>query len=206
MTRTLLPYGDRAVLVEFTDPDEAPGLARALTHLHLPDVVDLVPGATTLLVRLASHPGPDLLATLRATPATALDASTARLLEIGVHYDGEDLAEVASLCGLTPAELVARHCGSEWHVQFLGFAPGFAYLANPEAGLDVPRRTTPRPRVPAGSVALAGTWSGVYPRQAPGGWQLIGRTDVVLFDPGRVPPILWQAGDRVRFFDLGDEA
>ncbi len=201
MNRRLLPYGETAVLVEFDDPDDAVGLARALGRLRLPRVVDLVPGATTLLVRLDAPPTDALVDALRTTAVEAPDATTERVIEVSVHYDGEDLADVASLLGLTTQNLVSRHTASTWHVQFLGFAPGFAYLTSPDAGLDVPRRASPRSRVPAGSVALAGTWSGVYPRDSPGGWQLIGRTDFVAFDPGRVPAVGWRAGDRVRFVD-----
>ena len=107
--------------------------------------------------------------------------------------------EVAELTGLSPEEVVARHQQSEYVVGFLGFAPGFAYLLGGDERLHVPRRTEPRVRVPAGTVALGGVYSGVYPRESPGGWHLIGSTETVLFDPTRQPPALLAAGDRVRF-------
>lgn len=114
-------------------------------------------------------------------------------------YDGPDLAAVAELTGLTEEEVVAAHTGSSWQVAFGGFAPGFAYLAGGDPRLQVPRRDQPRTTVPAGSVGLAGEFSGVYPRASPGGWQLIGRTDLVLWDLDRDPPALLAAGLRVRF-------
>jgi KipI family sensor histidine kinase inhibitor len=120
-----------------------------------------------------------------------------------VHYDGADLAELAGLLGTEPAELVRRHTGAEWTVAFCGFAPGFGYLTQDGGGWDVPRRSTPRTTVPPGSVALAGEFSGVYPRESPGGWQLIGRTDVAVFDLGRDPAALLRPGIRVRFVDAG---
>jgi KipI family sensor histidine kinase inhibitor len=116
-----------------------------------------------------------------------------------VTYDGPDLAEVASLTGLSEAAVVTAHTESVWTVGFGGFAPGFAYLTGGDPRLHVPRRGTPRPSVPAGSVGLAGEFSGVYPRSSPGGWQLIGHTDVDLFDVDRDPPALLQPGTRVRF-------
>jgi allophanate hydrolase subunit 1 len=109
------------------------------------------------------------------------------------------LAEAAELLGLTPAGLVERHTGAEWTVAFCGFAPGFGYLTQPGGQWDVPRRATPRTKVPPGSVALAGEFSGVYPRESPGGWQLIGRTDVAVFDLDREPAALLRPGTHVRF-------
>jgi KipI family sensor histidine kinase inhibitor len=116
-----------------------------------------------------------------------------------VRYDGPDLNEVARLMALSPEEVAARHLGAEYVVGFLGFAPGFAYLLGGDERLRVERRAQPRQLVPAGSVALAGPYSGIYPRESPGGWQLIGSTTTVLFDATRDPPALLSAGDRVRF-------
>ncbi len=99
-----------------------------------------------------------------------------------MHYNGEDLAEVAQILGITVDEVVQRHTGSEYTVAFTGFAPGFAYLSGGHPSLNVPRRSTPRTRLPAGSVALAGTFSGVYPQASPGGWQIIGTTPVAMWD------------------------
>lgn len=113
--------------------------------------------------------------------------------------DGADLTEVARLTGLSPDEVVVAHTARSWRVAFCGFAPGFGYLVDGDPRLRVTRRTTPRTRVPAGSVGLAGNYSGVYPRPSPGGWQLIGRTDLVLFDVEHNPPALLEPGVTVRF-------
>ncbi len=124
------------------------------------------------------------------------------LIEIPVRYDGEDLAEVAHLLGITPEEVVRRHTGSEYTVAFTGFAPGFAYLSGGHPSLDVPRRSTPRTRIPARAVGLAGTFSGVYPQASPGGWQIIGVTPVAMWDLRREQPALLKPGYRVRFVDI----
>jgi allophanate hydrolase subunit 1 len=122
---------------------------------------------------------------------------------VSVRYDGPDLEEVARLTGLAPAQIVERHTRGSHHVAFCGFAPGFAYIAGLDAGLRVPRRATPRTRVPAGAVAIADGFTGVYPRASPGGWHLIGHTDLVVFDLGRDPPALLAPGVRVRFVAVG---
>lgn len=130
----------------------------------------------------------------------------ARQVEIPVHYGGEhgpDLAAVAALTRLAPEEVVARHCAAEYRVAMLGFAPGFAYLLGMDPALAVPRRADPRQRVPAGSVAIGGAQTGVYPDELPGGWQLIGRTPLRLFDPLAAEPALLRPGDRVRFRAAG---
>ena len=121
-----------------------------------------------------------------------------RLLRLPVVYDGEDLADVAQRAGLPPSELARRHAAARYRVAFVGFAPGFAYLFGLPPELASPRRATPRPRVPAGSVAIGGAWTGVYPSASPGGWRLIGRTSAVLFDAAADPPSLLAPGDRVR--------
>jgi len=122
-------------------------------------------------------------------------------VELPVQYDGEDLSAVAELLGTTADEVVARHTGSLWRVAFCGFAPGFGYLVTDHNRLQVPRRATPRTSVPAGSVGLAGGFSGVYPRSSPGGWQLIGSTDAVLWDPAAERPALLAPGTAVRFVE-----
>jgi KipI family sensor histidine kinase inhibitor len=119
-----------------------------------------------------------------------------------VQYDGPDLAEVAKLTGLSVDGVIAAHTGTEWKVAFGGFAPGFAYLTGGDPRLEVPRRSEPRTAVPSGSVALAGEFSAIYPRSSPGGWQLIGRTDIAVFNPDREPPALLHAGAVVRFVDV----
>jgi len=121
------------------------------------------------------------------------------VIEIPVAYDGIDLEEVAALTGLPVDEVVRLHCGASYVVAFLGFAPGYGYLVGGDPRLSVPRRDEPRVRVPAGSVAIAGPYSGIYPREGPGGWRVLGTTSVVLFDPTRDPPALLSAGDSVRF-------
>lgn len=133
------------------------------------------------------------------TPDATTDENAGRLHVIPVVYDGPDLAEVATRRGLQPADVVYRHAAREYRVRFLGFAPGFAYLGPLDPSLVVPRRADPRRRVPAGSVALAGDQTAIYPLATPAGWHLIGRTTVRPFDPIRSPPCLFAAGDRVRF-------
>jgi KipI family sensor histidine kinase inhibitor len=125
-----------------------------------------------------------------------------QVIEIPVSYDGPDLAEVARLTGLSVQDVVAAHTGSDWRVAFGGFAPGFAYLSWGDARLAVPRRPEPRTSVPAGSVALAGDFSAIYPRSSPGGWQLIGHTETVVFDVTREPPALLQPGAAVHFVEV----
>ncbi len=121
------------------------------------------------------------------------------MITIGVHYDGDDLDRVAELTGLSSEEVIMIHTGQLWTVAFCGFAPGFGYLAGEHDRLAVPRRPEPRTRVPTGSVALADTYCGVYPRATPGGWQLIGRTDATIWDLDQDPPALLRPGTRVRF-------
>jgi KipI family sensor histidine kinase inhibitor len=197
----ILPSGDRALLVELDDLDEVLGYYAALTADPPADVVDVVPAARTVLVTTSGSL--DVLArALRAvTPAGGARAS-GDLIEIPVVYDGEDLGDVARLLGCSAAEVVARHTGDEWTVAFCGFAPGFGYLTS-GGSWDIPRRESPRTKVPTGAVALAGEFSGVYPRESPGGWQLIGRTSVRIFDSAREPAALFHPGRRVRFVDAG---
>jgi KipI family sensor histidine kinase inhibitor len=131
---------------------------------------------------------------------TATSASQdAEPLRIPTRYDGPDLEEVSRQLGVSPAEVVSRHTGQLWTVEFAGFAPGFGYLTGDDGGLEVTRRDSPRVRIPAGSVGLAGPYTGVYPRPSPGGWQLIGRTDEVMWDVTRDPPALLSPGTRVKF-------
>ncbi|GAA2586709.1 allophanate hydrolase subunit 1 [Actinomadura fulvescens] len=194
----ILPNGDAALLVELPGLDEMLGLYHALAAGPPPGVVDLVPAARTLTLHLAPEADREAVtAAIRSARGRPSGATSAGTVEIPVVYDGEDLADVAELTGLTPEQLVAAHSGTVWQVAFTGFAPGFGYLVG--GGLNVPRRPTPRVRVPAGSVALAGEFTGVYPVDSPGGWQLIGRTGAVLWDLDRDPPALLRPGTRVRF-------
>ena len=190
--------GPLGVLAELPDLSTVHRLAAAARAL--PGVVEVVPGYRTVLVTAESVAR--LAAVREALPVLDLSAGSSvegRLVEVPVVYDGEDLGEVARLTGLSSAEVVRRHTAVDYVVAFLGFAPGFPYLVGLDPSLHVPRRSTPRTSVPAGSVGLAGPQTGVYPQATPGGWQLIGRTSVSFFDVLRDPPALLSAGDRLRF-------
>ena len=201
----ILTASDRALLVEADDLDEAMRLGIAWDGV--PGVVERIPGARTVLVRF--DPVRTTAAALAETfEATVLDTAhvpSTGEVEVPVHYDGEDLAELAGLLDVSAEALVARHLAAGWQVAFSGFAPGFGYVVGDDPFFAVPRRSSPRTRVPAGSVALAGEFTGVYPRESPGGWQLIGRTDAVMWDIDRDPPALLAPGVRVRFMDAGAE-
>ena len=196
MNVTVRPAGDQGALVELPDNGAALRLAGLLRE-ERSDLLDVVIGHTTVLVTWAGEK-PDLGdAVKRALVAEAGPAG--RLVEIPVVYDGPDLDEVAQLTGLSPEEVIARHTGAEHVAAFIGFQPGFAYLTGGDTLLHVPRRDAPRTRVPGGTVAIAGPYSGVYPRESPGGWRLLGSTTALMFDPAREPPALLAPGDRVRF-------
>jgi KipI family sensor histidine kinase inhibitor len=196
----VLPCGDRALLVELPDGADVRAFAAALEQTPLSGQVELVPAARTVLVRLDRAPTDRDVATLRRLrPASGADAGPARQVVLDVVFDGPDLAEVAELTGRSADEVVEVLTSTELTVAFGGFAPGFGYLTGLPADLHVPRRATPRTRVPAGAVGLAGPYAGVYPRASPGGWQLVGRTDAVLFDVDRDPPALLAPGTGVRF-------
>ena len=198
----LRPAGERGLLVELDDLETVHRLHAALRDLDPPGVVELVPGYRTLLV--VAGPGSagaldELAAGLPELELPPAGEVAGEPVEIPVSYDGEDLPEVASLTGLDAEEVVRRHTAPEYTVAFLGFSPGFPYLVGLDPALEVPRRDTPRTSIPAGSVGLAGGQTGIYPTASPGGWQLIGRTDVTLFDPERDPPALLAPGSRLRF-------
>ena len=205
----LLPAGDCALLVELPGLPEVLALLARLRRDPPPGEVDLVPCARTLLLRWRAGRA------VRADLVAALEASApgggppepppGREITIPVRYDGADLAEVAALTGLGVAEVIRRHTAAPQVVGFTGFAPGFAYLAGGDPALEVPRRQVPRPRVPAGAVALAGPFSGIYPRPSPGGWQIIGTTPLVMWDLHRERPALLEPGDRVRFRQMAAE-
>jgi KipI family sensor histidine kinase inhibitor len=192
--------GDAALLVEAEGT--AHRLAAAIGAVRLPHLVDVIPGARTVLV--VTEPGlvalDELAARIEALPLPPAGSAAAREVEIPVVYDGPDLAEVARLTGLSPGEVIARHAAAEYTVGWMGFSPGFGYLTGIDPGLaTVPRLDEPRLRVPAGSVAVAGGLAAVYPTTSPGGWRLLGRTSAVLWDPDRDPPALFTPGMRVRF-------
>lgn len=207
-TMRFLPVNLDALLVELDDLPQTLALLASLQSEPLRGIEELVPAARTLLVRYR----PSMVsraALVAAIGARSLDATverTSTLIEIPVSYSGEDLDEVAQMLGITREEVIRRHTGSEYTVAFTGFAPGFAYLSGGDPGLDVPRRTTPRTRIPAGAVGLAGQFSGVYPQASPGGWQIIGVTATPMWDLSRDVPALLQPGFRVRFVDVTQRA
>jgi KipI family sensor histidine kinase inhibitor len=199
----LLPCGESGLLVELDDLEDVLAYYAELVE-DLPDgVVDLVPAASTLMLRLdPARTDPDRVArAVRAVEPQRGHRPDAGRLEVPVTYDGEDLAEVGRLTGLGERGVVEAHTSQEWTVAFCGFAPGFGYLVGTDDRLTVRRRDVPRTRVPARAVALAGEFSGVYPRESPGGWQLIGHTTVQPWDLDRDPPALLVPGVRVRFVE-----
>jgi KipI family sensor histidine kinase inhibitor len=201
----VLRCGDSGLLVELEDLDAVQAMYAALSR-DLPEgVTDLVPAATTLLLKLdpRSADPAEVERVVRATPPSQEKQRIGGLLRIPVVYDGADLADVARLTGLTEREVIDEHTASEWTVAFGGFAPGFGYLAGGSPSLEVPRREESRTKVPMGSVGLAGRFSGVYPRESPGGWQLIGRTELDIWRVDRDPPALLRPGVRVRFEEVG---
>jgi KipI family sensor histidine kinase inhibitor len=201
VTRTVRPCGDTGLLVELDTLDEVLGLHAALAAAPPEGVVDLVPAARTVLLRVRSAADlPGVARDVRTRePASTGARGTGEVTEIAVTYDGEDLDDVAVHTGLSRDEVVEAHTGRLWTVAFAGFTPGFGYLATEDDRLHVPRRSSSRTRVPAGAVGLAGEFSGVYPRDSPGGWQLIGCTDHVLWDLDRDPPAVLVPGARIRF-------
>jgi len=205
------PLGESAITIAFGTTVDAALNARVhataatIRHAALPPVLELVPAYSALTVWYDplhtdyAALAPRLAALARATPTTSDPAATGREHRIPVRYDGPDLDEVARQTGLSREEVVRRHAAPWYRVYLLGFAPGFAYLGDLDPALVLARRGTPRKRVPAGSVAIAGGQTAVYPLDTPGGWHLIGHTDAVCFDPLRSPPSLLQPGDQVRF-------
>ncbi|MCX4760534.1 allophanate hydrolase subunit 1 [Streptomyces sp. NBC_01275] len=200
-----LPVGDDSLLVEVASAAEAEALHAELLRRRaagLLNVREIVPAARTVLldglddlVRWSCE-----LTTADVPPAPP---RSGEVIELPVRYDGPDLADVAAHWGVRAQDVADIHAGTEFRVAFCGFAPGFGYLTGLPPHYDVPRRATPRTAVPPGSVALAGPYTGVYPRSSPGGWQLIGTTDAVLWDHARVPAALLSPGTRVRFVPAG---
>ena len=203
--------GDAALSVHVVEPSPLDAnacvhrLARRLRKAAVPGVRDIVPGMRELVV----HVDPlrcDVSLVDVALRTTSDDVEPERaspgIVDVPVRYGGAfgpDLDDVARACGLTPDEVCRRHLATEYVVCFVGFLPGFPYLGLLDPQLRLPRRATPRPRVPAGSVAIAGEYSGIYPCDSPGGWHIIGNTDVTMFDVDATPPARLAAGTRVRF-------
>jgi KipI family sensor histidine kinase inhibitor len=202
ITDTVLDYGDQALLLQSDSTAEVLAWTTALREATLPGVLDIVPASRTVLVKLAGHRYQSVtrhrLRTLRVTPDAVQTPPDERTV-IDVVYDGADLAEVAARTELTTAQVINAHTASPWRVAFGGSTPGFAYLVGGDPRLAVPRRSEPRPSVPAGAVGLADEFSGIYPRRYPGGWQLIGHTDAVLWDTDRQNPALLTPGMWVQF-------
>lgn len=202
-----LPVGAGALLIELDSAAEVAALHAEVLRRdagELGGVRDVVPMARTVLLDGVADPAA-LAARIAGWEVPPLAETEGPLVTVPVRYDGPDLAEVAALWGVAPREVAALVGAVVFRVAFCGFAPGFGYLTGLPQHLHLPRRDTPRPAVPAGSLALAGEYAGVYPRSSPGGWQLIGSTRAVIWDPAREPAALFAPGVRVRFTEDGDE-
>ena len=199
-----LPVNLDALLVELADLDETLALFDSLHAEPIAGIEEIVPAARTLLIqyRPSAVDRQVLINTIARRDLSTRSTRESRRVEIPVHYNGEDLDEVAGLLGISREEVIRRHTSADYEVAFCGFAPGFGYL-NGGAGFEVPRRQTPRTRIPAGAVALAGNFSGVYPKASPGGWQIIGVTPLQMWDLQRAEPALLRPGYKVRFKDAG---
>jgi KipI family sensor histidine kinase inhibitor len=205
------PLGDSAVMIAFGSERSATLLARihaaarSLEAARIRYVQDVVPAYLGLTVFYDSlqttydEIAKTLLDVCDRPARGAHDTAPPRQHVIPVHYDGMDLDAVATATGLAVTDVINRHSGRAYTVDLLGFVPGFAYLSELDRSLQLPRRAEPRPRVQAGSVAIAAAQTAVYPLDTPGGWHIIGRTESKLFDPTREPPALLRAGDTVRF-------
>ncbi|WP_296253275.1 5-oxoprolinase/urea amidolyase family protein [Pseudomonas sp. UBA4194] len=199
-----LPVNLDALLVELNDLDETLALFDALMAEPIAGVEEIIPAARTLLIqfRPSAIARQALVDRIAARDLSQRREGEQRRVEIPVHYNGEDLDEVATLLGISREEVISRHTAADYSVAFCGFAPGFGYLTG-GADFQVPRRKTPRTRIPAGAVALAGNFSGIYPKASPGGWQIIGVTPLQMWDLERVEPALLRPGYKVRFVDAG---
>lgn len=199
-----LPVNLNALLVELDNLEQTLALLASLKNEPIAGIEELVPAARTILIswRPTACSRADLVREIGQRDVSARAQRGGTLIEIPVHYNGEDLADVAQLLGVTPEEVIRRHTGSEYTVAFTGFAPGFAYLSGGHPSFNLPRRSTPRTRIPAGAIGLAGTFSGVYPQASPGGWQIIGVTPTAMWDLARDVPALLQPGYRVRFLNI----
>lgn len=211
MTLKAHPLGDSGVAITFGTERSAELLARihaaaaALQAANLPVVEDVVPSYLSIgvfydcLERSYEELAAELIARCESSAHAGVSSAAGREHVLRARYDGIDLPEVAARTELTPDEIVARHSGRVYRVDIIGFVPGFAYLSELDASLELARRAQPRPRIAAGSIAIAGNQTAVYPLVTPGGWHIIGSTDAVMFDPLRAEPSLLRAGDTVRF-------
>ncbi|MBK8250837.1 MAG: 5-oxoprolinase subunit PxpB [Gemmatimonadetes bacterium] len=207
---------ERVLLVEVGDPGAMDAITRArvravvelLRRRPVPGIIDIVPAYNTIALHAAGPLGDDVVGEVRCRLADLVGVTPppGRLVDVPVRYggaDGPDLEELAAHAGLSASEVITLHAGAVYEVAMVGFSPGFPYLAGLPERLAMPRRTSPRTQVPAGSVAIGGRQTGIYPLASPGGWRLIGRTSVSLFSPTQDPPTLLVLGDRVRFVPEG---
>ncbi|CAG9001247.1 MAG: hypothetical protein CENE_03265 [Candidatus Celerinatantimonas neptuna] len=198
-----LPVNLTSLLIEFSNLEETLALHQNLVVDPIDSILEMIPAACTLLIYFDRYrtDAYKLTASIRKREYSTHFFSCVQTIQIPVTYDGEDLQNVADCLGISVAEVIYRHTHQSYRVAFTGFAPGFAYLSCLENQLSVPRHASPRIRIPAGSVALAGEFSGIYPKDSPGGWQLIGRTDQQMWDLDREQPALLRPGDQVVFVD-----
>ncbi|OKX87561.1 5-oxoprolinase subunit B family protein [Corynebacterium glutamicum] len=211
------PCGEQAVIIDLLaeDAEAVQGsildavlaLNRSLVGMQVPGIIDTVPAAQTLLVTLDTkqitpNRFAEIVDSIALTPAAKGTAELADTIEIPVVYDGPDLETVAQHTGLSVEEVIATHSDTVWTAAFGGFAPGFYYLIPQTPLWDIPRLESPRTKIPAGSVAVAGEFSAVYPQQSPGGWQLLGTTEIPMWDVDRWQPSLLKPGDSVRFVQV----
>lgn len=197
----LRPVGEGAWLFEEADEARLRAAWRRLRDAPLPEVRDLVLGARSVLVvpERGARLSADRLESFLSDPRESVLDAAPRTLEVAVRYDGPDLPLVAERAGRAVEEVIRLHAAATYRVAFLGFQPGFAYLSGLPSEIATPRRSEPRTRVPKGSVAIGATWTAIYPVESPGGWNLIGVSDVTLFDAAASPPALLAPGDLVRF-------
>lgn len=198
-----LPVSHNIILVELKNLDETLTLLDSLDQKTIAGVEEIIPATRTLMIRfdITRLSSQILINEIVQRDLSKKIILSDKLVEIPVHYNGDDLQEVADYLKITPQEVIQRHIESEYVVAFTGFAPGFAYMTGGDPIFNVPRKKIPRTRIPAGAVGLAGTFSGIYPQASPGGWQIIGVTDEAMFDIERTPPALLQPGFRVKFYN-----
>lgn len=196
-----IPVGTDALLVEVAGPDEATALYAEARRRDI-GALDIVPAARTVLFS-GVHDVADLAEQVSRWSADLVGTGAGRLVDVPTVYDGQDLDAIARMWDMTTREVVATHTSYEMVVAFCGFAPGFAYCTGLPGRLAVPRLDSPRTKVPAGSVGVAGEFTGVYPTASPGGWQLLGRTDLTLWDDSREHPATLAPGTTVRFVEVG---